>query len=81
MENAYCHISINEWETASRTKNYLFYLWIIGSKNLLAIIDCKKIAPFIPTNNLSGEWESVKIPFNCFSELFQPIEEREEKNE
>lgn len=73
LKSAVCHITVNEWKIASTAKNYMFYLWVIGSTNMLATIETLQIAPYIPTNNLSGEWESVQIPFVCFKDLFQII--------
>ena len=41
----------------------MFHLWCLsGNKKLLAIISPDDIYPYIPTNNLAGEWESAKIP-------------------
>lgn len=76
MDTAYCHISINEWKTATMTKNYMFYFWIVGASNMLAKVNVQQLNPYIPTNNLSGEWESVKIPFNCFRNRFITINEK-----
>lgn len=80
LENAFCHITLNEWRTATTAKNYLFYFWILGTTNQLATINVSQITPYIPTNNLSGEWESVKIPFYSFKEFFQRIGGKEEES-
>lgn len=71
IEGAYCHITANEWHTARNSKCYKFYFWLIGASNELAILDPYQIAPYIPTNNATGTWESVKIPFSSFSEHFK----------
>ena len=67
----YCHITANEWHTAQNSKCYKFYFWLIGASNKLATLDPYQIAPYIPTNNATGTWESVKIPFSSFSEHFK----------
>ena len=71
IEGAYCHITSNEWHTAQNSKHYKFYFWLIGTSNKLAILEPSQIAPCIPTNNATGIWESVKIPFSSFSEHFK----------
>jgi hypothetical protein len=71
IEGAYCHITANEWHTAQNSKCYKFYFWLIGTSNKLATLDPYQIAPYIPTNNATGTWESVKIPFSSFSEHFK----------
>lgn len=79
MDNAYCHISINEWRTATTAKDYLFYFWLLGTSNMLAKINVSQLKPYIPTNNLAGEWESVKIPFKCFKDFFEIISGKDEE--
>ena len=71
IEGAYCHITANEWHTAQNSKCYKFYFWLFGVSNKLAMLDPYQIAPYIPTNNATGTWESVKIPFSSFSEHFK----------
>ncbi len=71
MDSACCHITASEWHTAQNSKHYKFYFWLLGSVNRFAVLDPCQIAPYIPTNNATGKWESVKIPFTSFSEYFQ----------
>lgn len=67
-------VSVNEWHTASNTENYKFYLWCFyeGQKQL-AVITPQQLFRYIPTNNKSGEWQTVRIPFASFSEAFKEI--------
>lgn len=52
-------------------KKHLFYLWNLGKeKKSLAIINSDEMNRYVPENRESGEWESVKIPFNCFYDKF-----------
>ena len=74
LDNAYFHITSREWLTAQASGSYMFYLWCLyGAKRKLAIISPYLVKPYIPTNNQSGEWESVKIPFSCFRKEFKEI--------
>lgn len=71
IKNAYCHITSNEWQVAIRARRYLFYLWNIQKEvKSVAVVDTQDLFPYIPENKLSGEWESVKIPFISFKEKF-----------
>ena len=68
------YVSVNEWHTASNTENYMFYLWCFyGGKKQLAVVSPQQLSHFIPTNNKSGEWQTVRIPFASFSESFKEI--------
>lgn len=74
IETADFFVSVNEWHTASNTENYKFYLWCFyGGKKQLAIIQSRQSFHYIPTNNKSGEWQMVRIPFASFSEAFKEI--------
>ena len=67
-------VSVNEWHTAINAENYKFYLWCFsGNKKQLAIIKPQQLLQYIPTNNKSGEWQMVRIPFVSFSEAFEDI--------
>ena len=67
-------VSENEWHTASNAKNYLFYLWsFFENRRRLAIISPQQLSCYIPTNNKSGKWQTVKIPFADFSEAFKEV--------
>jgi len=75
MKSAYFFLSKQEWEVAISSANYCFYLWSFCEKrNKLAIVGCKDVSLFIPTNNSSGQWESVKIPFVEFESFFKIID-------
>lgn len=45
----------------------------ISAEEMLAILSPDEILPYIPTNNLDGQWETVKIPFLCFEDKFVEI--------
>lgn len=74
LNQAIFHITSYEWSIALTSKAYLFYIWcLFDGKKMLAILSPDDILPYIPSNNLNGEWESVKIPFSCFKNKFIEI--------
>lgn len=75
VDDADFHVTSNEWRVATTSKAYLFHLWsLFNGYKKLAILTPNEVKPYIPTNNLEGEWESAKIPFSCFAEKFISIE-------
>ena len=68
------HITSHEWNVALTSRAYVFHLWcLFGNKKMLAIISPSDVMPYIPTNNLEGQWESANIPFSCFENKFVEI--------
>jgi len=71
IRHAFFHVSRNEWETGTTSDFYTFHLWAIGGNNpTLAVLDKADLAPHIPTNQGTGSWESVEIPFEAFAAAF-----------
>lgn len=71
INEAYCHITSNEWNVSKSVPTYLFYFWMIyKSIKSLAVISKKDLEPHIPENKNGGMWESVKIPFSIFEDKF-----------
>lgn len=74
LSQASFHVTSHEWGVALTSAAYVFHLWCMsGNKKLLATISPNDIQPYIPTNNLDGEWESARIPFSCFTNKFTEI--------
>lgn len=74
LDQAAFHVTSHEWRVAFTSAAYVFHVWcLLGNKKLLAIISPMDVQPYIPTNNLEGEWESAKIPFSCFESKFIEI--------
>lgn len=74
IDHADFYVTSNEWHTACNTKRYLFYIWsFYNRKRKLAVLEPEQIQPYIPTNNRTGEWQSVRIPFASFEFLFKEI--------
>jgi hypothetical protein len=75
LENAFCYLSVREWTTALTAKDYLFHFWCLsGGRKRIAVVLPSQVDRYVPTNNLSGKWESVKIPFACFKNDFIEVE-------
>ena len=72
VSDASFHVSKREWEISQLSNNqgrYFFYLWSLQD-NSLAIVPQNEVFPHIPTNNSSGQWLDVKIPFSVFFDHF-----------
>lgn len=71
LSQAAFYVTTREWRVALTSVAHVFHLWCLsGNRKMLAVISPDDIRPYIPTNNLEGEWESVKIPFSCFESKF-----------
>lgn len=67
------YISQNEWETATLSRNYLFHIWLIYPKPMLALISPSELSKHIPSNQGDGQWQSVRIPYRVFdNKYFRP---------
>lgn len=78
VDDMFFYISKNEWNISLNSDNYLYYLWSLSEDKIkLAKIKPEEMLPHIPTNNLNGEWETVKIPFSSFEEKFVEIKMEE----
>ena len=77
-ENAYFHVTINEWNVAEQADNYIFHIWLLeDGVPLLAKLDTEQIRKHIPSNNANGSWESVRIPYKSFIDSFVEIKDGE----
>ena len=71
INGAKFHISRHEWDSANATLNYAFYLWLLQtSLNKLCVLEKKTVEPHVPTDNLTGVWQDVEIPFKEFETRF-----------
>lgn len=74
LSEASFHVTSHEWGVALRSSAYVFHLWSLSNdKKLLAVVSPYEVQPYLPTNNLEGEWESAKIPYSCFQNKFVEI--------
>jgi len=65
--NGVFHLSRNEWNVLSSQTNSVLHLWCLSSaKPRMEIIPIQAIAPHVPKEMGSGEWESITCPFSAF---------------
>ena len=70
IKDADLHLSINEWKVAQDARIHVFHLWRLGAQVQHAIIGVDAMAAHVPRDAGSGCWESVRIPFRAFTDLF-----------
>lgn len=74
LNRAAFYITSHEWNVALTSSYYVFHLWCLaGGKKLLAVVSPADVLPYIPSNNLEGQWERARIPFSCFESKFIEI--------
>ena len=74
IDSACFHLTRNEWNVASSSGNYVFYLWLLSSyKKQLAVLSPNIIENYIPVDKLNGKWEIVSIPFKNFLKFFSEV--------
>ena len=74
LHDACFYITSHEWYVACTSKSYIIHLWLLSpTGNQLAILTPDEIRPYVPTNNLEGQWEDAKIPYSCFNGKFVKI--------
>ena len=67
LNQAYFHLSRNEYENAKLIDNYVLHLWLLNSNgNQRLIVPFDIVEKHCPSDRKEGKWESVKIPFNSF---------------
>ncbi|MCR5713536.1 MAG: DUF3883 domain-containing protein [Bacteroidales bacterium] len=74
LKNANMIITRNEWDVASCDYNlgrYFFYLWLLGSRDQLAILPAEKIKEHVPNDVGCGQWKTLEIPFDLFEKEFK----------
>ena len=76
--NAAFHLTRNEWNTALEARSHSFHLWdMSGDPARLAVLSPDDIRAHVPSDNGSGEWENVTVPFHAFERKmeFQAVSE------
>ncbi|WP_054312117.1 DUF3883 domain-containing protein [Mesorhizobium sp. 1M-11] len=66
------HITRREWDTATESAAYVFHLWDLkdAAAPRLAAVPLETMADHMPSDTGGGFWESVRVPFHEFTELF-----------
>lgn len=64
---AFLHLTRNEWEIAIESRAHVFHLWDISRHQpKLMVLSPSELGIHVPTENGSGRWESVAVPFRAF---------------
>ncbi len=66
INSASFHVTKNEWEVATTSDNYIFYLWALLPKPTLIKVNVPDVQKHMPHNQGEGIWENVSIPFSAF---------------
>lgn len=60
LSRAEFYVTSNEWNVAITSGAYVFHLWCLSDgKKMLAILSPDEILPYIPTNNLDGQYKNI----------------------
>lgn len=60
------YLSRNEWNTARHSKAYYFHLWLVHTVPILFVVPADELAPHVPTDGLSGHWETAQLFYRDF---------------
>lgn len=65
------HLTANEWERAIVSDLHAFHLWDMSLGDpALAVLSKDDVDPHVPADRGDGQWMSVEIPFEAFSNRF-----------
>lgn len=68
------HLTRNEWDRALETPHHVFHLWDVSKTPArIGVISVPAMDAHMPSNQGAGHWESVRIPFRAFQDLFAPF--------
>lgn len=68
LNQAYFHLSRNEYDNAKLIDNYTIHLWLLDPKgNRQLILPFEVVEKHCPNDRKNGKWGSVIIPFNSFN--------------
>jgi hypothetical protein len=73
ISSASFFVSDNEWNVATTSESYMFYLWILDSTPKLAKLSPDDVKSHIPVIQGDGKWTSVEIPFKSFLGYFEEV--------
>lgn len=65
-KQAIFNVTENEWETASRSGNYFFHLWLVASPPRLFVVSYRDVRLHISKNRGDGKWKNIAIPYRPF---------------
>lgn len=65
FEEAWAHITRNEWNVALNTRNYVFHFWVLSSrKPKLFVTSPTRMKTHAPKDYGKGVWESFRVNFS-----------------
>lgn len=64
-------VTRNEWNTAVKSSAFHFHLWLVREQPTLFVVPANDVAPHIPTDGVSGRWETAQLFFKDFSRYEQ----------
>lgn len=66
------YLTRNEWDRALETPFHNFHLWDLSQCTpSLAVLSTEEMLEHLPVDCGKGKWESVKVPFLIFNDIFQ----------
>lgn len=63
---AFFHISRNEWDTAQKSAKYVFDLWMLRGEPVFKRIEATDLIGHIPKDFGTGQWKQAALPFKAF---------------
>lgn len=69
------YVTRNEWETAKDLLHFSMHLWDLSASHpRLAVVDIQGLTAHIPHDEGQGQWESARIPFSSFADVFVVVQ-------
>lgn len=65
------HLSRNEWQIATQSKNHVFHLWAsVDTQPKFAALTTSQLSVHVARESGEGRWESMEIPYRAFKDYF-----------
>ncbi|MCC8940827.1 DUF3883 domain-containing protein [Bradyrhizobium sp. Arg68] len=65
-------VTRNEWNTAMKSPDFQFHLWLVREKPILYVVPASDVKLHIPQDAGSGRWTGAELFFRNFSAFEQP---------
>jgi len=66
-------VTRNEWNTATKSSDFQFHLWLVRDKPLLFVVPAKDVEPHIPKDSGSGRWTGAELFYRDFGTFEQAV--------
>jgi len=60
-------VTRNEWNTATKSSDFHFHLWLLRENPKLFVVPASEVEPHIPKDSGSGLWSGAELYFKDFS--------------